>query len=390
MNIALIDPSLFTLPYDRDLARGLEGAGHHVTLYGRRPGPDDGGTGGISIAEHFYRLADKPAIRAAPSGIRLGAKGADHAWSMLRLLTRLRRNRPDVVHFQWLALPLIDGRLLPAFRRIAPLVLTVHDTNPFNGNPSARLQSAGFLSALRRFDALIVHTRQGLERLTARGLASERIKVLPHGLIEDTSTPQPVLDHTEAPETTFLLFGKMKPYKGIDLLIKAFAQLSPELQNRARLRIVGKPYFDLGPLHSLASQLGVADRVAIEPRFVADDELPALFGPGTVAVFPYREIEASGVLTLAIRYGRPIVASRLGGFAETIVDGEHGHLVDPGDIVSLAAALRHMAQEPQFVASCAAAVQHAARSGPKWADVARDTAALYATVRSWRENPYGG
>lgn len=386
MNIAMIDPSLFTLPYDRNLARGLEGAGHRVTLYGRRPGPDDGEVRGVSIAEHFYRLVENPLMRSVPSRILLGAKGADHAWSMWRLLPQLRRTRPDVIHFQWLVLPLVDRPLLRALGRIAPLILTVHDTNPFNGNPSTRLQSVGFVGALCRFDALIVHTRQGLELLVAHGLAPERIRVLPHGLIEDTPPPQPLADHTDGSEITFLLFGKMKPYKGIDLLIEAFAQLPVALRRRARLRVVGKPYFDLGPLHSLAMRLGIADRVAIEPRFVTDDELPSLFSPGTVAVFPYREIEASGVLTLAIRYGRPVIASRLGSFAETIVDGEHGHLIDPGDVSSLTTALGHMAREPDFVARCGVAVRNTAQSGPKWADVARDTAALYAAARAARQS----
>ena len=76
---------------------------------------------------------------------------------------------------------------------------------------------------------------------------------------------------------------------------------------------------------------GVADRLHIEPRFVADADIPALFGPGVVALFPYREIEASGVLSIALARGRPVIASRLGNFAEMIEDGVQGLLVPPGD-----------------------------------------------------------
>jgi len=56
MRVAMIDPSLFTLPYDRMLASGLRSIGHEVTLYGRRPGPEDGSTDGVEIAPVFYPL----------------------------------------------------------------------------------------------------------------------------------------------------------------------------------------------------------------------------------------------------------------------------------------------------------------------------------------------
>jgi hypothetical protein len=49
MRVALIDPSLFTLPYDRGLARGLAAAGHHVVLHGRRPGANDGACTDIEL-----------------------------------------------------------------------------------------------------------------------------------------------------------------------------------------------------------------------------------------------------------------------------------------------------------------------------------------------------
>jgi glycosyltransferase involved in cell wall biosynthesis len=153
--------------------------------------------------------------------------------------------------------------------------------------------------------------------------------------------------------------------------------MPPALRARARMRVVGKPYMDLAPIRSLAARLGVADRLTIEPVFVTDAEIPALFGPGTIAVFPYREIEASGVLALATAYGRPMIAARLGCFAETMTDGEHGHLVEPEDVASLAGALTHMAQDPAFAERCGAAVRLAAQVAPGWDEIAHRTADVY-------------
>ena len=377
MRVAMVDPSLFTLPYDRALVSALGRAGHDVTLFGRRPGPDDNGAEGISLAPHFYRMADSQAARRLPTSARLGLKGIDHAASMLLLLRRLHRERPDVIHFQWLPLPLVDGRLLGLFRKVAPLVLTVHDTNPFNGDPSASLQQRGFFRSLDGFDRLIVHTAQGRERLCSAGVPANRVLVLPHGMLLD---PPPYADDPMTGSMTFLLFGKVKPYKGLDLLIEAFATLPPLLRGDARIWVVGKPYMDLAPLQALAERLGIADRLVIEPRFVGDDEVAGLFAPGTVAVFPYREIEASGVLSIALACGRPVIASNLGNFAETVTDGLQGHLVPPGDVPALAAAMAHMLSDRDFAASCSRQARALVDAVPTWDGIAALTADAYRSA----------
>jgi glycosyltransferase involved in cell wall biosynthesis len=377
MRISIIDPSLFTLPYDRALARGLASAGHQVTLHGRRLGADDNGAAGINLLADFYRVAGSRAVAALPRLARLGIKGVDHAWSMTQLLRRLRRSRPDVIHFQWLALPLVDGALLAAFQRIAPLVLTVHDTDPFNGDPTSGLQQHGFARCLATFDRLIVHTAQGQARLLQRGIPADRLIMLPHGLLT-----QPTLAPAD-PMTgplTFLLFGKVKPYKGVDVMIEAFARLPPALQSQAEVRVVGKPYMDMAPLHALATSRGVGRRISFEQRFVHDDEVDALFGPGAVAVFPYREIEASGVLFLALAHGRPVIASDLGSFSDTVTDGVHGHLVPADDIAALTDALAHVIADRGFAASCASSARSLADAVPSWDEIGQRTAGAYAAA----------
>ena len=378
LRVALIDPSLFTLPYDAALAAGLQAEGHQVVLHGRVPGPDDSEIDGAPLRPSFYRVASAPALSRLPRALLLGIKGLDHAWSMQALVRRLRRERPDVIHFQWLPLPVVDRRFLRRLRAIAPLVLTVHDTNPFNGNPAGRLQQVGAHKAFADFDRLIVHTEQGRARLLAHGEGRDRVTVMPHGLLGRASA-QACADPMQG-EITFLLFGKIKPYKGADLLIEAFARLDPALRAQARLRIVGKPYMDLTPLHDLIRQHGAADRVTVEPRFVGDAEVGGFFAPGTVATFPYREIEASGVLSLAITFGRPILASRLGGFIEAVQDGEHGLLVPPEDVGALSAAMARFIADRGFAASCAAHVTALTASVPTWPEIARRTAELYTSL----------
>lgn len=380
LRVALVDPSLFTLPYDRMLAGGLAAAGHQVTLFGRRPRPDDGTTEGVAIEPVFYRMAEHRLAGAAPRAVRLAIKGADHGVSLRRLLRRFRDVRPDVIHLQWLPLPALDRMFLGDMRRIAPVVLTLHDSEPFNGNASARLQGVGIAACYAQCDRIIVHTEQGLARLRAQGLAEHRLVKLPHGPLETMPAAHAAAPDPMEGELRIVLFGKIKPYKGADLLIEAFGRVPRALRAGARVQIIGKPYMDLAPLRDRAAALGIADRVEIEPRFVPDEEVATLFGPGAIAAFPYREIEASGVMTLALAHGRPILASRLGAFAETVTDGVEGLLLPPGDIGALQAALERVLGDRAFARRAAAASRATFARLPGWAEIGRRTAALYRGV----------
>jgi glycosyltransferase involved in cell wall biosynthesis len=382
MRVSMIDPSLFTLPYDQGLAKGLMDNGHEVTLFARRPGPDDSTLRDVALVESFYRFAGRREIAALPQKLRLGVKGLDHVWSMLRLTRLLRRERPDVIHFQWLPLPLVDRHMLARLREIAPLVLTVHDTNPFNGDPSSRLQAHGFLDCLAGFDRLIVHTTQGCERLVAQGISRDRLVVLPHGAIDGPGDDPP--EDSMQGELTFVLFGKIKPYKGVDTAIEAFARLPEALRARARLRIVGKPYMDLEPLHALLRARGLESRVSIEPRFVTDEEITTLFGPSAVAIFPYREIDTSGVLPQALAQGRPVIASSIGVFAESLTDGVHGHLAPADDVAGFAAAMAHCIEDRDFAATCGRNALSLSKSGMDWAAIGQLTAMVYAEAIALR------
>ena len=109
-----------------------------------------------------------------------------------------------------------------------------------------------------------------------------------------------------------LCFGLMRPYKGIDLLLDAWGQGL----DGAELWIVGMARMDTSALRARAPA-----SVRFDERFVADDELPALFARAQLVVLPYREAEASGVLFTALAFGRPLLLSDVGAFRRA---GRHG------------------------------------------------------------------
>lgn len=379
MKIALIDPSLFTWPYDLKLAQGLVSIGHEVTIYGRdpaRPLPDSEES---FLKRHFYPGFANPSIQKLPKQAFLALKGVSHIESMIRLLRVLHSGRPDVIHFQWIPLAMVDMGFIPLFRRIAPAVLTVHDSMPFNDNPRSRLQCLGAVAIMKQFDQLIVHTAAARARLENYGIAGEKINIIPHGLLLEPKESVPYAGGGGC--VNLLLFGAIKPYKGVDILLRAISLLPRDARHACRLRVVGKPYMNMKPLFDLVNTLGISQHVEFDLRFVPDDDVRTLLESADILVFPYREIDASGVLTLAIGVGRTIVASRLGLFDELLRDGIHGALVQPDDPQALATALYPLIMDAAFRVRAAHAVRALADSIPDWSIIAQRTQDVYARAK---------
>ncbi|MEM1763999.1 MAG: glycosyltransferase [Candidatus Jordarchaeales archaeon] len=383
MKVAIVDPSGFTLPYDHSLAIALVREGCQVVLITTRimPGPWTWSMG-YERWEHFYRVASK----LSKSKVRTYLKGCEHPLDMARLLRRLHRWKPDVIHFQWLPFPAVDRFFLWRLRKIAPLVLTVHDTKPFHGAPSSKLQLVGLMSALRQFDHYIVHTRYSKEILMRKlALPEHRVTPIPHGVF--TYYRELVNDSGKSKQASLLtgkkkvlFFGVLKPYKGLDVLLEAFARLPEPVARETVLQIVGYPRMSVEPLQSLARRLGIEHRVFWDLRFVEEAEVATYFSQADVVVLPYRRIDQSGVLMIALAFGKPIVASRVGGFAEIISDGVHGFLVDPGEVESLARALARLLGDDELRRRMASAVERLAGGELSWNNIAKQTVQLYQVV----------
>ena len=381
--VALIDPSLFTLPYDMKLAAGLREIGHSVTFYGKALGPEEAAPAGAKLVQHFYPEMQNWGLERWPGGVSKAVKGALHLRSMRRLLDVLRAEQPDVIHFQWLPLPIIDRSFIGALRSIAPLVLTAHDSRPFNASPSSVIQKLGATSALGRFDRVVVHTEQARRRLVGYGVEPERIVRIAHGFLHDDepgATRVPA--NADRKSVSFLMFGKIKPYKGADIAIEAMRRIAPQMRERCVLRIVGKPYVDTKPLLRAAAELGPS--LVLDFRHVPDREIPALWEQADVLLFPYREIDMSGVLMSALTAARPIIASEIGGFTELLENGRTALMVPPDDPDALSAAMHHIAGEPAIRREMSQRIRTLAATIPTWRAIARETAAVYAQAREAR------
>jgi glycosyltransferase involved in cell wall biosynthesis len=358
VKVKLIDPSGDVTPYDHALASALARHGANVELitspflYGPVPSDRD-----YVRTELFYPLATRLGLEARRR--RRVAKAFEHPAGMLRLRRRL--GGADVAHYQWLRAA--DRFLLPPKR---PRVMTVHNV----------LRRSGAVDVAREMDAVVVHTRHGARELEQRvGVNPERIRVIPHGAFEhmiampDERPLPPELAEVEAP--VILCFGTIRPYKGIDVLLRAFAQIEG-----AELWVVGRPLnTPMEPLQELAT-----DGVRFVSRYLAEPEVPAFFRRADVVVLPHREVDQSGVLNVALAFGKPIVMSSVGGFEEVANDTGAGRLVAPADPGALAEALRELLADPEARRRLGEAARVAAEGPYSWDEAARLTLALYTEL----------
>jgi glycosyltransferase involved in cell wall biosynthesis len=380
LKVVLVDPGDFTPAYNEELAGGLRRRGHEVVLVGRHGGPR-------SFPEvrrpTFYALLASNRSGALPEAVERGLKGVHHVVDMARLPVLLRRMRPDVIHFQWTPLPLVDAAFLGAVRRIAPLVLTVHDSDPYQGAGS-RVMALGFERVVRQADAVITHTPRTAERLLRLRLDPARLHRVPHGLLHRYALPQTERRRAADGRLSLLQFGKIKPYKGVDVLIEALGILELALRRRVRVSVVGAPYIDPAPLRRRVRELGIADSVELRLGFVPEAEMMRCFAEADAMLFPYRQIDASGVLMAALAQGLPVIASRIGDFAEWLRHGREALLVEPGDAPALAAAIATLACSPERLAAMSRAMRQTRAAVPSWDEIAARTATLYEGLRARR------
>jgi len=266
----------------------------------------------------------------------------------------VRRARPDVVVFHESTLAWV---VIPVARRVgARSCLVVHALvaghHAQNVKPYDRLTMAIFRSsnryALKHSDRVVCVSHHLANVAESAGAPSERIRVVPNPVDVDRFSGG--LD--EDRDIDVLFVGRLAIEKGIDTLIRAVAPLS----GQARVVIAG----DGGErprLESLAAEVGATVTFA---GWVRQAELPALVRRAHIQVMPSRSEGHPVVALEALAAGTPVIASRVGGVPETVVDGENGFLVERDDVDGLRKAIKAALSDRERIDKMRASARSAA------------------------------
>jgi len=126
-----------------------------------------------------------------------------------------------------------------------------------------------------------------------------------------------------------LFFGFIRDYKGLDWLLKAFADERLR-QFPVKLIIAGEFYTSAEKYYQIIKEKNLSDFVVLRTDFIADNEVAYYFGASDMVVQPYKSATQSGVTQIAFHYNKPMLVTDVGGLSETIPHGKVGYVVDPG------------------------------------------------------------
>ncbi len=220
-----------------------------------------------------------------------------------------------------------------------------------------------FVYRHQAFQAISESTR---DDLVARGVSRERIRVIFPGIDASHYTPDASV---RASEPVFAYLGRLKKYKGVDLVVRAFAQCA--IPN-ATLEIAGAGEFR-AELERLAGTLGVSERVRFLGRIDESTKI-ALLRRAWATLFASPK-EGWGITNLeAAACGTPVIASNSPGIRESVRHGETGYLVPHGDVAAMAASMRNLSAERPLVERLGIAARRFAE-GFTWQRAAEETAA---------------
>ena len=263
------------------------------------------------------------------------------------------------------------------------MLVTAHDVVPFDAGQVDLLALRGIY---RLVDRAVVHTvpsKQEFVSLT--GSREDKVSVIHQGPYADLASAAPHRSPQDArallglpgDDQVILFFGQIKRVKGLDTLIRSFRQVRT-IRPNARLVIAGPVWKEDPTLYtSLIHALQLDDKVVMRTKYIPDEQVPLYFQAADVVALPYRKVYQSAVLFMAHSFGRPIVATDVGGLAEVIQDGETGRLVPPDDEQALALALCEMLADGPGAERMGLQGRHWAEQQYSWSAIAGQTAQLY-------------
>jgi glycosyltransferase involved in cell wall biosynthesis len=280
------------------------------------------------VAEVIYVCNYESALPVEKLRVNLDPVRPGGWTDLFRLFREILRRRPLAIHLNS-ELPI----LLPLFPLFAFFnsVITLHDAVPHEGERLAkrlfmRLHLLFVFLFLRK---VIVHSVAIRSDLPA--FLQPRTHLLPH-INYNLWAQQESMPRGDGPFVV-LFFGRLLRYKGLEYLLAAFARLDPK---KFQLVIAGEG--DLSEYRLDALNIRTIN------RFISDDEMAALFQAAHTVALPYVAASQSGVVFMAFAFGKPVIATRVGGIGDVVVDDFNGFLIEPRSADALAAAFERMAQ----------------------------------------------
>lgn len=328
--------------YDSGLCEGLSKAGAGVTLYTCDETSVERGAS--------YRM-ERP-YRGVYGGDPAWRRGLRYVLGSVRALASARLKRRRIAHFHFFHVgPLEFFNVLLAKLLGLKVVITAHDVQSFVERLSVPWMSR---AAYRLSDRIIAQSRVSERELeTVLAEPESKIDMIPHGdyrrFIGGVPSQEEARSRIGVPDNAkvLLFFGQIKEVKGLDVLLDAMPGVIRE-QPETVLVVAGKVWKDdFRRYERQIEDLGISENCVLHIRYIPDEEVASYYAAADAVVLPYRRIYQSGVLLMAMSYGKPVIVSGIEGMTEVVRDGSNGHVFPDGDSEALSEKIAVALDEPE-------------------------------------------
>ena len=251
----------------------------------------------------------------------------------LKVGKRIKKEQPDILMVRYW-LPFMSpslGTICRAVRRNkhTKVICLADNIVPHEKRPGDKLLTSYFMNSI---DGMVAMSDSVLKDM--KTFKPE----LPHSLC-----PHPLFDNfgdkiepkkakellgLNPGQNYMLFFGFIRDYKGLDLLLKAFADKRFE-KLPLKLIVAGEFYTDSKPYLELIEKLNLTEKVILKTDFIPDNEVNQYFGAADIVVQPYKSATQSGVTQIGYHFEKPMLVTKVGGLPEIIPDQRVGYVVEP-------------------------------------------------------------
>jgi glycosyltransferase involved in cell wall biosynthesis len=260
-------------------------------------------------------------------------------WNGFKLGLHLNRLKLDVWHFDNLSMRILG--LFPFVMR-QPMLVTLHDPKPHSGEEDWKYDLNNWIF-FRFVRAFVFYSRFAKEQFKTAypGIRQtiHSIKLLPYTFVKYFKKHKQILENPP-----ILFFGRLSPYKGVDLLMDAIPAVLKHYPKQ-KFIIAGKPIQGYELNNDVLNRY--AENIQTIPEYIHTARLVELIETSAFVVCPYRDATQSGVLSTSFAVGKSILATNVGSFKEYLEQGYNGWLVEP-NANALSDGILHMLEQNRY------------------------------------------
>lgn len=246
----------------------------------------------------------------------------------LKVIQFIFRGHFDVIHIDSI-LKMWESLIYVVFHN--KIVQTMHDPFPHTGEHNWRvtLSMKIIKNTIKRF--VVLNEKQKDDFCSKHNIPQSNVftnRLGPYNLMKTFAKP-----NIEEQKHNVLFFGRISPYKGVEQLCKAMIKVHEQIPD-ATLTIAGggKMYFDIDSYRKY-------DWLNIQNHYIPIEDIAEYVQRCSFVVCPYTDATQSGVIMTAYGLNKPVIATKVGGLPEMVIEGKTGLLIPPNDIEALATAI---------------------------------------------------